>query len=318
MIARLHQEETGCYRLFHGVNEGRAGLSVDAYGPLTLAQVNSRTPLSEHEQGSLTEFLGRRPGPWVLVSRQGPRLHLLEESLPGVWSGQYWCRELGCDFAINLDKAHRDPQLFLDFRACKRRLRELLRDRPESRVLNLFAYTCSVSAHCAAVGNGPVVSVDFSSGNLKWGEKNFRRNRLKGPRFQFLSHDCLHVLWSLTGKENAITRKGVRPLTIQPALYDLVVVDPPAFAKGKFGNVDLVHDPETIYSPAWSVVASGGWLLAANNSARVTRVEFEERLRQLIQKSGQGCRTFETISPDQDFPTRDGEHPLKVFLIGKE
>lgn len=318
LLERLSREQTDCYRLFHGVNEGRPGLSIDAYGPLTLVQVSSREPLLTDEVKAAKEFVSGRPGPWVVSSRRGPRLELIEESISGAWSAVYWCREFGNEFAINLEKAHRDPQLFLDFRAAKRRIRQLVQARPTVSTLNLFSYTCTVSCHCASLGEGPVISVDFSAGNLQWGEKNFRRNRLKRRNLQFVAQDCLHLLWSLTGREAAITRKGSKPLEIEPKRFDLVVVDPPAFARGKFGNVDLVHDPETVFTPAWSVVSPGGWLVAANNSARVSRDEFEAKLTQMIEKAGVPYQGLEYLSPDSDFPSRDGEHPLKVFIVQRE
>lgn len=320
LLERLEEESTDSYRLFHGVNEGRPGLSVDAYGVLTLAQVSSRYPLQDDELAQLKQFVGsQRPGPFVVTARTGPRLEVLFESLPGASTAQFWCREFGNEFAINLSKANRDPQLFLDFRAAKRILRKAVGERPDCSVLNLFAYTCSISCHCASIGAKTVWSVDFSSGNLKWGEKNFRRNRVLGGGCRFLAHDCLAVLWSMTGKEMAVTRKSGTNLKLERNLFDIVVVDPPAWSKGKFATVDLVRDPETVFAPAWQVVAPGGLLLAANNSAKVSKADFQARLSRMFAKAGplHRCQEMKWVAPDADFPSRDGEHPLKVVFAQK-
>lgn len=314
---QCRDEGTDSYRLFHGVAEGRPGLSVDRYGSLLLAQVASSLPLTVEEEKALEGVLSELGGPAAVVLRAGPNLQLHKELTPGAWSSTFWCRELGLEFAVDISKARRDPQLFLDFRAAKRRLVETLRGRAlGSSVLNLFAYTCTVSCHAARAGAKEVWSVDFSSGNLRWGQKSFRRNRLSGES-RFLEEDCIGLLWALTGQKKALSgRKGLKQ-QLTPRQFDVVVVDPPAFSKGKFAAVDLVHDPETVFGPAWEAVAPGGVLVAANNSAKVSRNEFEERLVKLFAKRGGDCREMDWVGPDQDFPSFDGEHPLKVAFCHK-
>jgi 23S rRNA (cytosine1962-C5)-methyltransferase len=319
-IVSWTQEGTDSYRVFHGAVEGRPGLTVDRYGPLTLAQVAGFHPLTASEQEQLESFLAELGGAPVLAARDGAKLTLLKECTSGVWSSTVWCREMGLDFAINLSKAHRDPQLFLDFRAAKRAMLGVLAELGEgASVLNLFAYTCSVSCHAAGAGASEVWSADFSSGNLGWGQKNFRRNRLSAGAGLFLEQDCIGLLWALTGNHKALSRRREFKTRLAPRQFDLVVVDPPAWSKGKFATVDLVRDPETVFAPAWEVVAPGGLLVAANNSAKVTRSEFGERLSRMLAKRSEAgeCRSLTWVTPDQDFPSFDGEYPLKVALRRK-
>lgn len=311
--AQWSAEGTESYRLFHGVAEGRPGLSVDRYGPLLLAQISSTRPLDDGERAALRAFLNETGPTWVLAERQGNQLVCREEAQPGLSSSTFWCRELGLEFAICLARAHRDPQLFLDFRAAKRRLKQLIARRPGS-LLNLFAYTCSVSAHARHAGASEVWSVDFSGGNLRWGDKNLRRNRLSGT--QPIEADCLAVLWALNGSPQRRGRGS--PPAWKPRSFDLVVVDPPPRAQSRLGRIDLVKDPETIYGPAWQAVAPGGALMAANNVAQVSHEEFEERLRKHIQRRQTGgLEGWEWIPPDPDFPSFDGRPPLKVALLWK-
>lgn len=317
LITQLLNEGTDCYRLFHGVSEGRPGLSVDRYGSLILVQVASRLPLEPPELDILKSYFPSLP--MVIAGREGARLELQWESVPGLWSSRFQPRELGLEFALQLSRAHRDPQLFLDFRAAKRRLRGQLRGWGQAvSVLNLFAYTCSLSCHAAAAGAEEILSVDFSAGNLQWGQRNFRRNALSA-RAEFLECDCIAALWALTGHQRALSRHkaSARP-KLAPRQFSVVVVDPPAFSKGKFATVDLVKDPETVFGPAWDAVAPGGLLVAANNSARVKREEFESRLRRLVEKrSGEKELEIQWVAPDIDFPSFDGEPPLKVAFCRK-
>lgn len=314
-IESWRDEGSDSYRLFHGAVEGRPGLAIDRYGVLTLVQQASSSPMGPQEQEGLLDYLLELGGAWLICQREGGRLKLIRESAPGLWQSTFWARELGLEFAVNLSRAHRDPQLFLDFRAAKRELIAHLEQAERGcSVLNLFAYTCSISCHAARTKSHRVWSVDFSSGNLAWGEKNFRRNRLPAEA-HFLSEDCIGVLWGLTNRGRR--KKLTRPL--EEGRFDVVIADPPAFSKGKFATVDVIHDPETVYGPAWEVVAPGGLLVAANNSARVSRLEFEQRLSRLFAKraaSGE-CASITWVSPDPDFPSSDGEPPLKVAFCRK-
>ncbi len=317
IIPQLLEEGTDCYRVFHGVSEGRPGLSVDRYGPLFLVQVSSRLPLEVAELALLKSHYSSQP--MIIACRHGKRLELQWESVPELWKSRFFCRELGLEFILELSQANRDPQLFLDFRAAKRHLRRQLQEfKPVVSVLNLFAYTCSISCHAAAAGAEEVVSVDFSARNLQWGQRNFRRNALK-IRAEFLECDCVAALWAYTGHQRALSRHkaSARP-KLTPRQFSVVVVDPPAFSKGKFATVDLINDPETVFGPAWEAVAPGGWLVAANNSAQVKRGEFESRLRRMIEKrSGHHEVEMHSVVPDPDFPSFDGEPPLKVAFCRK-
>lgn len=315
-------EGTDSYRLFHGAAEGRPGLSIDKYGPLLLAQISASRPLTAEEDDDLRDYLSSLGGgPSVVALRKGTALVPSRESSPGVWSSTYWCSELGLEFAIDLSKAHRDPQLFLDFRAAKRAMREELAGLGQTvTLLNLFAFTCSVSCHAASQAPvSQVWSVDFSAGNLAWGRKNFRRNRLAAAAAEFVEEDCIGLLWALTGNSRALSRRGGLKTRIEPLQFTVVVADPPALSKGKFAAVDLVRDPETVFGPAWQVVAPGGLLIAANNSSKVTRAEFGERLTKMFAKRVQGgaCHNLRFVTPDEDFPSFDGEHPLKVAFCRK-
>ena len=64
LLERLHAEGTDAYRLFHGVAEGRPGLTVDRYGPLLIAQ-EFFDPLGTGEQDAIQEW----PGAWAWKPR---------------------------------------------------------------------------------------------------------------------------------------------------------------------------------------------------------------------------------------------------------
>lgn len=311
-------EGNDSFRIFHGVSEGRPGLNIDRYGPLTLAQIASRLPLDEQERAQVLTAFSTEP--LVLARREGSRLELEWESSPGLWNSRFWCRELGLEFALDLSIANRDPQLFLDFRAAKRALKQRLSDwTGPASIANLFAYTCSISCHAAQAGAQEVVSVDFSAGNLQWGRRNFRRNALPVDG-EFWEMDCMAALWAWSGNQKALSRHKGRSSgpALTPRQFSVVIVDPPVFSKGKYATVDLIRDPETVFGPAWDIVEPGGLLVAANNSAKVVRDEFQARLLKMMEKrSGANSVDLEWIETDADFPSFDSEHPLKVAFCRK-
>src|SRR5690606_32284423 len=86
------------------------------------------------------------------------------------------------------------------------------------RLLNLFAYTSSLSVVALAAGAERVVNVDMSSRALNWSRRNHQLNGLDKARSEFLAEDILKS-WG------RIRRRGP---------YDLVIFDPPSFQPGSF------------------------------------------------------------------------------------
>ncbi|MBI3925237.1 MAG: class I SAM-dependent rRNA methyltransferase [Armatimonadetes bacterium] len=303
MIRTLLEERTDCYRVFHGSVEGRPGLSLDRYGPLWLAQT-SRTPLDPQELGELRQFAGSL---LVYNDRQAKEQPVPEspEALKPVL-----CRELGLAYRIRARHRGQDPHLFLDLRAARRWIRS--RAAGQS-VLNLFAYTCGVGLCALAGGAREVWNVDDSRRHLEIGLENLALNELPEAIFRCIQEDVYPVLWQLAGlpvKGKAARRR--RYVRLPPRQFDLVVVDPPPFAAGPYGAVDLVRDYQSLFKPCLRVASEGGIIVAANNSPDRQLEEFQELLERCASKAGRPLLRQEVIPVDADFPSWDGRHPLKV------
>jgi 23S rRNA (cytosine1962-C5)-methyltransferase len=96
--------------------------------------------------------------------------------------------------------------------------------------------------------------------------------------------------------------------------FDLVILDPPALAKGPFHTVDLVNDYQSLFKPSLLACAPGGTVLAANNVGSVSREVFGKQLERCADKAGRPLRGLEWLNPDEDFPSFDGHHPLKIAV----
>jgi len=310
LLERLHAEGTDCYRLFHGVNEGRPGLTIDRYGPVLLLQT-WREPLTPEE----VECSGRIVGEtceldvtpvWNHRGRdRGTQLPY--EGVEPIGS------ELGLRYHVTPRHRGQDPLLFLDLRAGRRRVREHARGKS---VLNLFAYTGGVGLCALAGGAKEVWNVDFARSSLAWAEKNLALNDFGADRVHMVREDVVPVLRQLAGLP--VKGRGAQKRAFQsfePRSFDLVVLDPPRWAKGPFGAIDIVRDYPSLLKPALLATAPGGCLLLTHNAARVGRDDWVAILRRTAEKYGRPFASLELFEPEEDFPSVDGEPPLKLAWV---
>ena len=307
LVNRLQAEGTDSWRLFHGVAEGHPGLTIDKYGPLILAQ-SFRKPLTESEIAFLTE----RYGDFLVYNHRGAKRERFAFHQPETVALEaVTARELGLEYHIEARHRGIDPYLFLDLRCGRRWLRDQVKGKT---VLNVFAYTCGLGVVAASSGASEVWNVDFSASALEVGRKNFENNGLPLEPHRFLQEDYFAAVWQLSGigVKGKRARRSFRKLSARQ--FDLVLLDPPARAKGSFHTVDLVNDYQSVFKPALLCCAPGGTILATNNVGSVEREEFAEVLLRCAEKAGRPLRALQWLVPDEDFPSFDGQPPLKVAL----
>jgi 23S rRNA (cytosine1962-C5)-methyltransferase len=304
LLDRLQAEGTDCWRVFHGVAEGRPGLAVDRYGPLLLAQLfhGKLEPEDLHTLQVLAEDQELRLVLWRRGQGRGA---------PEMDSG-LTCREEGQRFAIAERSPGLDPWLFLDFRAARRWLR--VHVPAEASVLNLFAYTCSAGVAAARHG-AEVWNVDFGRWCLEVGGRNRDLNGLDPERFHFWREDVFPILWQLSGK--GVRGRAARRefLRVEPRLFDVVILDPPTLARSPFGKVDLLADYPAMLKPCLLALQSGGRVLATNHAAGVDRKTWEQVLRRTAEKVGRELLSLQFLAPEEDFPSPDGQPPLKIAIL---
>ena len=96
--------------------------------------------------------------------------------------------------------------------------------------------------------------------------------------------------------------------------FDVVVLDPPRWAKGKFGAVDVVRDYASLFKPALLATAAGGTVLATNHVPEVERDAWLAALERSAVKAGRPLAGLEVLEPEDDFPSFDERPPLKIAL----
>lgn len=318
LLQQLHAEETDCYRLFHGSVEGQPGLTVDRYGDLLLIQTFHQ-PLPPAQLAALEDFYAQAlPELIPLYNDRSARNSRIGNALSPERQVQATLprtvRELGVNYRIQGRHEGQDPWLFLDLRAGRRRV---MREVPGKSLLNLFAYTCGVGIAAARAGARHVVNVDFAASSLAVGKENARLNDLP-IRPRFIQSDAFAALRQLAGIGQPKMVRGKRMPAfppLEPHAFDVVFLDPPRYAKSPFGVVDLVNDYPALFKPALLCTAPGGTLICCNNVAEVAREAWLDQLERSARKAGRPIQAMEWIVPEADFPSRDGQPPLKIALL---
>jgi 23S rRNA (cytosine1962-C5)-methyltransferase len=309
LLARLHREGTDCYRLLHGIAEGAPGVTLDRYGSLLLLQT-FRAPLPAAAADALAESARRALGaPLDLAyNHRGPGAAAYAHSAQAL--AERACTEAGRSYLIRARHRGRDPWLFLDLRAGRR----LLPQWSGRAVLNLFAYTCSAGIAAAARASGEVWNVDFSGSALAVGKRNAACNGLASERFRCIESDCIPLLRQLAGQPVQRRTWRRRYLRIEKRTFDLIVLDPPRWAKSPFGTIDVVADYAALFKPCVLALAERGAIVATSHVPEVAAGDWLESLRRCAAKAGRPLRAIELVSPDADFPSFDGQPPLKIAV----
>ncbi|MFT2090843.1 bifunctional 23S rRNA (guanine(2069)-N(7))-methyltransferase RlmK/23S rRNA (guanine(2445)-N(2))-methyltransferase RlmL [Paraglaciecola sp. 2405UD69-4] len=152
--------------------------------------------------------------------------------------------ENGAKFQVNLFD-YLDTGLFLDHRIT----RQIVQQKSAGKdVLNLFAYTGSVSVHAALGRAKSITTVDMSNTYIDWAKENFKINGLKGA-YEFVQADCLTWLKNHNSQ------------------YDLMFIDPPSFSNSKRmeSTWDVQRDHINLLSDALKCLKPGGEIIFSNN-----------------------------------------------------
>lgn len=309
---RFVSESTNCFRVFHGIAEGEPGLNIDCYGTLMLVQCQRSVPdlFTMEELHAWGQSKGMPH--LVVLDRSGHQGQVVyssfEDDLREVDRAPInQVKEFGARYSIDTARIRLDPQLFLDTRALRRRILAL---KCKSRALNLFCYTGSLGIVAELAGAKQTVQVDFSQATIKLAQANASINGCN--RQDWICEEVYPTLWQMAGRAlpQMRGRKPPRPLTKQT--FGLIIIDPPQRSKGRFGAVDLKNDYPSLIRPSLEILDDGGTLLAVNNLSSVTWDQFAEMLTRSCAKSGRTLKGLTRIQPESDFPSPDGQPPLKI------
>ncbi len=305
MRAELVRGTTG-YRLVHGEADGLPGVVVDRYADFAVLKLYS-AGLTPWRADIVEAVRAEAPGLRGVYGRDEiPHDEEDEEAAPlgRVLAGeeppeQLGIEEHGMKLLVDVRRGQKTG-LFLDQRENRRLVRELAAGRAEA--LNCFSYTGGFSVAAALGGSRHVVSVDVDQEAIALARENFRQNGLDPADHAFATEDAFELL-------ARYKREGRR--------FDLVVCDPPAFAKSQKAVEAALAGYASLNRAALAVLAPGGILVTASCSARVSAEQFYDAVKEAAFKGRIELQLVEERRQPPDHPVspqfREGRY-LKCLV----
>lgn len=294
---------TTCYRLVHGEGDNLPGLIIDYYDGVCVMQAHSagmyrsKKQISEALQkvyGSCLKAVydkssGTAPFKAGLDLVDGylyRREDFVEDELVVLENGQ--------KFMVNWTEGQKTG-FFLDQRDNRALVGSLAKDR---NVLNLFCYTGGFSIYALAGGAVHVDSVDSSKKAMMMVDRNVVLNGFDGSKHTSLCCDAIEYLRD-----------------VPEGKYDLMIVDPPAFAKHRGALKNALRAYQRLNAAAISKVAPGGFVFTYSCSQVVDKEAFALAVFSAAAQCGRSVRILDRLNQPCDHSVNI-YHPEGEYLKG--
>jgi len=298
----FREATTSAFRVVFAEADFLPGLIVDRFASLLVVQF--LTLGMEKRRGDIVEALEALLHPGGIYERSDVEVRKkegLEECagwiLPG-GSPEVVIKENGLAFFVDVARGQKTGY-FLDQRENRLSLRRYVQG---ARVLDCFSYTGGFAIHAAAFGAREVLGLDISESAVALARENARLNRLE-DRVRFEVADVFEALRELL-------RKGER--------FDLVILDPPAFVKGKEALEGALRGYKDINLLAMKLLVPSGILVTCSCSYHLSEELFLEVLQKASQDAGRRLQILERRGQAQDHPVLVGypeSRYLKCFIL---
>jgi 23S rRNA (cytosine1962-C5)-methyltransferase len=274
------------YRLVHAEADGLPGLVVDRFGAVLVMQSNA-AGMARLEPAVL-EALGELLSPDAIVLRNDSPARGLEglasetRVARGSLDGPVIVHENGAVFRADL-LAGQKTGWFFDQRDNRRFIAKLARD---ARVLDLYCYAGGFAVQAARGGATAVLGIDRSEPALALA--------IEAAELNGVGRTC-----SFRRGEAFAEAAG---FATQDERFDIVIADPPAFAKSRREVPAALRGYRKLARLAASVTAGGGILFIASCSFHVGAGDFAEAVRRGLADAGRGGRILRAAGADADHP----------------
>ncbi|MFN8279661.1 MAG: class I SAM-dependent rRNA methyltransferase [Saprospiraceae bacterium] len=298
MLGLIDNPECTAYRLIHGEGDGLPGLIVDIYGHLAIIQCHS-TGMAQFIE-NIVEALQS-----VLTDRVQHIYNKSNDTLPLNYTGHREGQLLGnlnssritetkIQFDINAQTGQKTG-FFLDQRE-NRKL--LLQYAAGKNILNAFCYTGGFSLYALAAGANSVTSIDSSSRALEQLDSNLSLNHFEGSLHKSVCGDVIPYLNQMDHGE-----------------FDMIILDPPAFAKSLNKRHNAVQAYKRINAAAIKKLNSSGLLFTFSCSQVIDDALFYNTITAAGIESGRKLSVIHKLSQGPDHPV-NLFHPEGHYLKG--
>ena len=290
-LGMINNADTTCYRLVHGEGDLLPGLVVDIYGRTAVVQCHSVGMY--HSRLHIAEAIRKAYGEQIEAIYDKSSQTLPFKADLGAIDGYLWGRsenpdavvlENGLKFKVNWEEGQKTG-FFIDQRVNRDLVRQYSRGR---KVLNTFCYTGGFSVAALAGCATEVVSIDLSERAVKLADENVRLN------------------FGDEAKHQAIACNAVEYLKDIDSVYDLIILDPPAFAKHHKVLGNALQGYKKINARALQKIRPGGILFTFSCSQAVSRELFRTTIFTAAAIAGRKVRIIGQL-------TQPADHPINIY-----
>ena len=259
--AYYQDDLTTAFRLFNQEGDGFGGLTVDLYGDYAVfSWYNSyvyqiRKVISEAFRQVFPELLGA----YEKIRFKGldyESAHVYGQEAPDFFT----VLENGVLYQVFMNDGLMTG-IFLDQHEVRGSLVDGL--AMGKSLLNMFSYTAAFSVAAAMGGASQTTSVDLAKRSRELSQAHFQANGISTDDHRFVVMDVFEYF-------KYAKRKGLT--------YDVIVLDPPSFARNKKQTFSVAKDYHKLISQSLEILNPGGIIIASTNAANVSRQKFTEQI----------------------------------------
>jgi 23S rRNA (cytosine1962-C5)-methyltransferase len=279
-------DQTNSYRLAHGEGDGLPGLIIDIYQHVAVIQAHS---FGMHQDRHLiaqatSEALADTVTAIYYKSQTTLQTNTANEYLFGMAATPHGIVEYGNKFLVDWEEGQKTG-FFLDQRENRHLLGAMAKGR---KVLNTFCYTGGFSIYALNGGAELVHSVDSSEKAIALTKKNITLNGFDIEQHQSFASDTFDFIKD---------KKDV---------YDLIILDPPAFAKHKDSKHQAMKGYQRLNAEAMRIIKPGGIIFTFSCSQVVDRQLFYDTVVSSAIQAGRVIKVLHHLSQPSD-------HPVSIF-----
>ena len=295
--------DTNCYRLVHGEGDNLPGLIIDYYDGVCVLQAHSVGMFRAKKQ--ISDALQKVYGPSLkAVYDKSSGTAPFKAGLELIDGYMYKREDFSDDEQVVLENGHKfmvnwtegqKTGFFLDQRENRALVGSLSSGR---NVLNLFCYTGGFSIYALASGAAHVTSVDSSKKAMMMVDRNVALNGFDESKHTSLCCDAIDYLRD-----------------VPEGKYDLMIVDPPAFAKHRGSLKNALRAYQRLNYAAISKVAPGGFVFTYSCSQVVDKEAFALAVFSAAAQAGRSVRILDRLNQPADHSVNI-YHPEGEYLKG--
>lgn len=297
--------ETTAFRVFNGEGDGIGGLTIDYFDGFYMVSWYSEGiySLKHHVYGVLDKIVDYK-GVYEKKRFDTKGQYIEQDDFVKGEQGEFpiIVKENGMNFAVNLNDGAMTG-IFLD----QRDVRKAIRDNyaKGKNVLNTFSYTGAFSVAAALGGAVKTTSVDLAKRSLAKTIEQFSVNGIDYEQQDIKVMDVFDYF---------------RYAKRHELKFDLVVLDPPSFARSKKYTFSTAKDYPALLKDAIAITEKNGVIVASTNNSSFGMKKFKSFIEQAFNEAGSKYKILEESSLPKDFRT-NRDYPefnyLKVVILQK-